>query len=67
VRTARARNPPATFETGHHSTIVPHLGNIAFRTGRKIRWDATREEIVGDPEASAMLDSKARPPWNLIA
>ena len=58
--------PACDVETGHHSTIVPHLGNIAFRTGRKIRWDAAKEEIVGDPEASAMLGRKARPPWDLI-
>ena len=59
--------PVCEVETGQHSTIVPHLGNIAFRTGRKIRWDAAREEIVGDAEASAMLGRKARPPWDLIS
>ena len=29
-----------------------HLANIAMHEGRKTRWDAQREEIVGDPEAS---------------
>ena len=67
IECVRSRaTPVCDVETGHHSTIVPHLGNIAFRTGRKIRWDAAKEEIIGDPEASAMLGRKARPLWDLI-
>jgi hypothetical protein len=53
-------------ETGHHSTNVAHLGNIAFRTGRKIHWESAKEEIVGDPEASKLLGRAARKPWDLI-
>jgi hypothetical protein len=45
---------------------VAHLGNIAFRTGRKIRWDAAKEEVVGDPEASGLLRRVARKPWDII-
>jgi hypothetical protein len=45
---------------------VAHLGNIAYRTGRKLRWDAAQEEIVGDPQAAALLSRKARKPWGLI-
>jgi hypothetical protein len=51
---------------GHRATIVAHLGNIAYRTGRKIRWDAAKEEIIGDPQASGLLGRKARKPWDLI-
>jgi predicted dehydrogenase len=60
------RQPVADVEIGHRSTIVPHLGNIALRTGHKIQWNAETEEIVGDPEASGLLSRKARKPWNLI-
>jgi predicted dehydrogenase len=59
------QKPVADVEIGHRSTTVPHLGNIAFRTGHKIRWDAEREEIVGDAEAAALLDREARKPWDL--
>jgi hypothetical protein len=55
----------AEVEIGHRSTTVPHLGNIAFRSGHKIRWDAEREEIVGDPTAAALLERPARKPWDL--
>jgi predicted dehydrogenase len=67
IECVRTRQKPvADVEIGHRSTIVPHLGNIAFRTGRKIRWDAEREEIMDDPKASEFLDRPARKPWNLI-
>ncbi len=62
---SRAR-PVADVEIGQHSTTLPLLGNIAFRTGHKIRWNAEREEIVDDREASVLLGRQARSAWNLI-
>jgi predicted dehydrogenase len=61
------RKPAADVEIGHRSTIVPHLGNIAFRTGHKIRWDSEREEIVDDAQAAELLERAARKPWDLIS
>lgn len=58
------QKPAADVEIGHRSTIVPHLGNIAIRTGHKLHWDATKEEIINDPEASALLSRPARHPWD---
>ena len=67
VDCVRSRQKPlADVETGHRSTTVPHLGNIAFRSGRKIRWDAGREEIVDDANAAALLGRAARKPWDLL-
>ncbi|HEX5484133.1 MAG TPA: Gfo/Idh/MocA family oxidoreductase [Terriglobia bacterium] len=60
------QRPVADVEIGHHSTIVPHLGNIALRSGHKIRWDGAREEIVDDSQASQLLSREARKPWDLI-
>lgn len=60
------KRPVADVEIGHRSSIVSHLGNIAYRTGRKVRWDATKEEIPGDAEASRLLGRRARKPWDLI-
>jgi len=63
----RSREKPvAHAEIGHRSTIVPHLGNISIRTGHKLRWDATKEQIVDDPEASALLFRQPRKPWDEI-
>jgi len=51
---------------GHRSTIVPHLINIAYRTGNKIHWDPATETTSDAPEASALLTRKAREPWNIV-
>lgn len=52
-------------ETGVRSSIVPLLGNIAYRVGRTIRWDAQRAQIVGDREANALLSRPWRAPWGI--
>ena len=41
------------------------LGNIALRTGRTIRWDPARQEIVGDPAAQRLLGRTPRSPWSI--
>ena len=61
------QRPVADVEIGHRSTIVPHLGNISYRVGgRKIRWDADKEQIPDDPQATALLARQSRAPWNLL-
>ena len=63
----RSRNKPnADVETGHRSTTVAHLGNIAFKTGKKLHWNSETEEFVDDGEASKLLARQARKPWDLI-
>jgi predicted dehydrogenase len=52
-------------EVGHRSISVGLLGEIAMLTGRRIRWDPEREEIIGDPGASALLGRSYREPWQL--
>lgn len=68
IECVRSRQKPlADIEIGHTSSIVCHLGNISYRVGgRKIRWDAAKEEIVGDREASKLLWREPRKQWNLI-
>ena len=46
--------PTADIETGHLSTRLCHLGNIAFRLGRKLTFDAASESFR-DPEANKLL------------
>jgi hypothetical protein len=40
------------------------LSNISLRTGRKLVWDAEKEEVIGDAEANAMLVRPYRAPWD---
>ncbi|MFO1501638.1 MAG: Gfo/Idh/MocA family oxidoreductase [Verrucomicrobiota bacterium] len=62
----KSRQPTITpVETAHHSAIPGHLGLISMLVGRKIKWDATKEVIVGDEEASQLLSRRYRMPWRL--
>jgi hypothetical protein len=45
------------------SDTVSHIGNIAIRTGRKITWDPTAGNTVGDPEAMKLFVREHRKPW----
>jgi predicted dehydrogenase len=56
----------APCETAHRSITISHLGNIAMRLGREIRWDPVREQVVGDAEANKMLSRPYRAPWKLV-
>jgi predicted dehydrogenase len=58
-------DPIAPVEVGHRSVSVCHLGNIAMRLKRKIRWDPEKQEIIGDDEAAAMLSRPLRAPWTI--
>lgn len=57
--------PNAPVEVGHLSTSVAHLINICRITGRTINWDATKEEIIGDDAANALLTKERRPEFSL--
>ncbi|MCX8089528.1 MAG: Gfo/Idh/MocA family oxidoreductase [Verrucomicrobiae bacterium] len=63
IKTRRA--PICDAHVGHRSVTVCHLGNIAVRSGRVVRWDARAERIVGDAKLAAWLDKPYRPPWKL--
>ena len=57
--------PVLNLEIGHHVSTVAHLGNIAYRTGRKIVWDGAKEKVVGDHEADKLVGAEYREPWKL--
>ena len=59
------KRPNAEVEEGHLSAILCHLGNIATRLGRSLKWDAEKEEIVGDGDANRWLSKEYRKPWVL--
>ncbi|MBI5685639.1 MAG: Gfo/Idh/MocA family oxidoreductase [Verrucomicrobia bacterium] len=51
-------------ETGHRTSMLCHLGNIAMLLKRKIKFDPQTEQIVGDDEAAKMLSRPLRAPWH---
>jgi predicted dehydrogenase len=58
------RQPVSDLESAHRVATACHLANISLRLGRKVRWDADREEIVGDAEANEWLVRPYRAPWD---
>lgn len=52
-------------EIAHRSISVAHLGNIAMRLGRKVRWNPETERFVNDPVADRMLSVPMREPYTL--
>jgi predicted dehydrogenase len=62
----KSRQPTITpAETAHHSSIPGHLGLISMLVGRKLNWDARKERILRDSEASKLLGREFRKPWKL--
>ncbi len=59
------RRPNADIEEGHKSTRMCHLGNIALRLGRTLRFDAKAERCVDDTEANRLLGRTYRKPFVL--
>lgn len=59
------KDPYFPVEIGHRVAIVCHLGNIAIRVGRKLRWDPRKEVFVRDAEANSYLSRSMRKPWSL--
>ena len=58
------KQPIADLESSHKVAIACHLANISLKTGRKITWDADKEQITGDPKANEMLVRPYRAPWD---
>lgn len=49
--------------TGHLSTSLCHMGNIATRLGRSLEFDTEKEEFVGDADANALVGRAYRDHW----
>ncbi len=46
-------------------TIANHLGNVAYRAGRKVEWDAKKFRAGNVPEIDRFLGRKYRRGWSL--
>ena len=61
------KRPNADIEDGHKSTLVCHLGNVAWKLGRTVRFDPKTQSCPGDPEADFLLGREYRKPFVLPA
>jgi len=58
--TLSRKTPISDVVSQHRSVSVCHLGNIAMRLGRSLRWDPDAERFVGDAEADGWLKREQR-------
>ncbi len=59
------KDPYFPVDIGHRVSSVCHLGNIAIRLGRKLKWDPEKESFQGDAAADALRSRTMRSPWTL--
>jgi hypothetical protein len=59
------QKPNSDVETGRLSTTLCHLGNVSFKLGRDVKWDAKTETFPRDKEANKLLTKDYRTPFGL--
>jgi hypothetical protein len=53
------------FEYAGKLTEANHLGNVAFRAGKKIEWDTANLRLKNAPEADRFIRRDSREGWSL--
>ena len=48
VRSRKTEDLHCPIEAGAHVATVAQMGNITFRTGQRVVWDATAEKFTDD-------------------
>ena len=63
IRSRQQPNAPA--EVGRNVALHAHLGNMAYRLGRKLVWNEAAQTVVDDPQATGMVKAHYASPWQL--
>ncbi len=58
--------PSANFEYSGWMTEINHLGNVAYRAGKKLEWDPVALRATNAPEADKFIRCDYREDWNLL-
>ena len=53
------------FDYAGWLTEANHLGNVAYRVGRKLEWDSANLRATNAPEAAPFIRREYRPGWSL--
>lgn len=60
------QQPLYDAEAGHRNASLSHLALAAVALGRRLKWDAVAETVLGDEEANRLLAPRSpRAPWHL--
>ncbi len=66
IDAVRHRDPSrqhGPVETAHTASGLAHLGNIAYRLNRRLKFNPDTESFIGDTEADGMLSRAYRKPY----
>lgn len=63
VKNGAALNCPVEIAAGVAKTC--HLGNIAYKTGRRLYWDSENSKFINDTEANRYIQPNYRKPWEV--
>lgn len=63
IRSGAKLNCPVEIAAGVARTCL--LGNIAYKTGERLYWDAGKRKFIGNKKANAYLEPDYRAPWEL--
>jgi predicted dehydrogenase len=63
IKEGEELNCPVEIGAGVARTC--HLGNIAYKTGRRLYWDAGKSSFINDEQANGLLVPDYRGPWRL--
>jgi len=59
------KQPICDVETGHRSSSLCALANIAYWMKRPLDWDPKLEQFKNDAEANSLVKANIRGPWKL--
>ena len=60
-----AKKAPCDFSYSGLLTVANHLGGVAYRVGKKIKWDHATGR-TDDAAANKLLTREYRPGWKLV-
>ncbi len=59
------KDPYFPVDKGHRVATICHLGNVALKSDKKLKWDPKKEIFTNSEEANRMLSRTMRSPWRL--
>ena len=66
IHAAKTGDPTTcNFEYAGWLTEANHLGNVAYRVGKKLNWNAATMKATNAPEADPYIRREYRKGWNL--
>jgi len=63
VRSRKKEDLASDALEGHYAATICHLCNIAYRTGRTLKFDSKKEQFIGDKEANNLVSRDYRKPF----